>query len=247
MGFIYKLTSPSGKSYIGLTTKTILERWKEHVSHKNVGSCRKLNNAIKCYGAESFVIIKLLECDDSILGDEEKRLIAEHNTLHPNGYNIRSGGNGNYNDKNRTLKNVNEKISKTLKGQKKKMNRRNDASKDLPRYIYYYKDSKGCEGYKVIHAFGKKTIVNSKFTMDEKFDKALEFLKVCEDASTEIEELPMYISPYGGGYMLRHPKFDTLYYTSSENTREKNLQLAKEQREIFIEQLKELNLMKSNE
>jgi hypothetical protein len=61
---IYKITSPSGKSYIGqvIETKGILKRWKQHIqiakNNKNKGS-RLLNSAILKYGEENFKLKKI--------------------------------------------------------------------------------------------------------------------------------------------------------------------------------------------
>ena len=50
MGIIYKLTSPSGKSYVGLTTQRIEQRmWK----HKRSKFCRLLRKAIEKYGFDN--------------------------------------------------------------------------------------------------------------------------------------------------------------------------------------------------
>jgi group I intron endonuclease len=90
MGIIYKLTSPSGKSYIGLTKQTIEKRlWK----HKRSQRCRLLQKAIKKYGFDSFKV-EVLDANvpHEKLGDLEKKRIAEHKTLAPNGYNLSTGG-----------------------------------------------------------------------------------------------------------------------------------------------------------
>lgn len=45
MGLIYRLTSPSGKSYIGQTTRTFDKRFKEHCSGKSGATI--IENALK--------------------------------------------------------------------------------------------------------------------------------------------------------------------------------------------------------
>jgi len=87
---IYKLTSPSGKSYIGQTCNF---RMRCH-QHKYSGShCTRLSSAIKKYGFDSF-IHQILESglSDEQANDLEEKYIKEHKTLHPNGYNLTSGG-----------------------------------------------------------------------------------------------------------------------------------------------------------
>jgi|UniRef100_A0A6C0DJ86 group I intron endonuclease len=89
MGVIYKLTSPSGKSYIGQTKRSIETRIKEHF--KCPGYCIALENAIKKYGNKMEYEI-LLETNDEQLNLYESRMIHVYNTVEPFGYNIRSGG-----------------------------------------------------------------------------------------------------------------------------------------------------------
>ena len=86
---IYKLTSPSGKSYIGQTSNF---RMRCH-SHKSSSHCTRLFSAIKKHGFDSFSH-QILE---SGLSDEqanylEEKYIKDHKTLHPNGYNLTTGG-----------------------------------------------------------------------------------------------------------------------------------------------------------
>tara|TARA_Y100000385_G_C13044180_1_gene616680 strand:- start:32 stop:1138 length:1107 start_codon:yes stop_codon:yes gene_type:complete len=92
---VYKLTNTTnGKAYVGQTVD-IAMRWYSHksacLSGKKDG-CRYLQNAVRKHGWASFRKEILLLCDKSELSTEEKRLIAEHDTLKPNGYNITPGG-----------------------------------------------------------------------------------------------------------------------------------------------------------
>ena len=89
MGVIYKLTSPSGKSYIGQTKRSIETRIKEHF--KCFGNCIALENAIKKYGDKMTYEI-LLETNDEQLNFYEARMIDVYDTMEPRGYNIRAGG-----------------------------------------------------------------------------------------------------------------------------------------------------------
>jgi group I intron endonuclease len=86
---IYKHTSPSGKSYIG-QTKDYNRRCAEHQSSD---VCRALNSAIKKYEWDNFqheILMEGLSLDEA--NHWEPVLIAEHDTLAPNGYNLRTGG-----------------------------------------------------------------------------------------------------------------------------------------------------------
>lgn len=106
---IYKFTSPSGKSYIGMTTTTIENRWKQHVTkwdslkrkgiidYRGHGSCPLLYFAFDKYPPEQWTQTKLFEAIDiKELELKEMELIAHYDTI-KNGYNILTGGQrGNY-------------------------------------------------------------------------------------------------------------------------------------------------------
>ena len=87
---IYKHTSPSGKSYIGQTNN-----YKRRCAlHKNpTNGCRAFANAIKTYGWDNFtheILHENLSIDRA--NKLEAMCILEHNTLSPNGYNLKIGG-----------------------------------------------------------------------------------------------------------------------------------------------------------
>ncbi|ABT16682.1 hypothetical protein ATCV1_Z548L [Acanthocystis turfacea chlorella virus 1] len=89
MGFIYMLTSPSGKSYIGQTTRTIEERLKQHQLPSN--KCIAISNAIQKYGWENFEK-HWYEVPDEELNEHEELMIEVLGTLSPSGYNLKGGG-----------------------------------------------------------------------------------------------------------------------------------------------------------
>lgn len=92
MGQLYLLTSPSGKQYVGITASSLERRWKQHcydARHRNT----PLYAAIRKYGAASFALEVLLEGSWEDLNAAEELEIAARRTQHPNGYNLRAGGN----------------------------------------------------------------------------------------------------------------------------------------------------------
>jgi group I intron endonuclease len=89
MGYLYTLTSPSFKSYVGLTTRTMEERLKEH--QEPASGCRAISNAIQKYGLENFVV-DYYECPDDELNHHERWMVNLMGTLSPGGYNLREGG-----------------------------------------------------------------------------------------------------------------------------------------------------------
>ena len=108
MKFIYKIVNMiDGKLYIGKTTQTIEERFKEHLtevtrykhcqsSGKDFGYESRLYKAMNKYGIENFRIelVEQVSCDADI-NEREKYWIKFYNTLDSNiGYNISPGGLG---------------------------------------------------------------------------------------------------------------------------------------------------------
>ncbi|AGE49562.1 GIY-YIG catalytic domain-containing endonuclease [Acanthocystis turfacea Chlorella virus Can0610SP] len=128
MGFIYMLTSPSGKSYIGQTIRQIEERFKKHQVPSS--NCVAISNAIQKYGWDNFEK-HWYEVPDDDLNDHEELMVEVLGTLSPSGYNLKEGGgNGKPSEETRrkigaanTGKIVSEeakkKISKTLTGKPK--------------------------------------------------------------------------------------------------------------------------------
>lgn len=61
---IYKITSPSGKVYIG-QSRNIKNRWRDHKTSR-FAYCRYVNNSIKKYGAENHVFEMLHELPNNV-------------------------------------------------------------------------------------------------------------------------------------------------------------------------------------
>lgn len=105
---IYKISClVSHKSYVGQTVSHVLNhgkyrrygslaRFKSHVSEAMINNkmkqCRYLNNAIRKYGPSNFVCEVLMVCTRSYADKLETENIRDHNTLYPNGYNLKLGG-----------------------------------------------------------------------------------------------------------------------------------------------------------
>jgi len=86
---IYMHTSPNGKSYIGQTCNLA----KRNSGHQQKTGCRALYAAIQKYGWENFehkTLAAGLTLEQA--NEMEAALISEHNTMSPNGYNLRTGG-----------------------------------------------------------------------------------------------------------------------------------------------------------
>jgi len=105
---IYKITNNiNQKVYIGQAVSHILKnnkliphgtygRFKKHVqealgNNNTKYNCRNLNNAIKKYGENNFILQLLKNCSLEEANSIESEEIIKHNSLSPNGYNLTTG------------------------------------------------------------------------------------------------------------------------------------------------------------
>lgn len=89
---VYRIVNKiTGKVYVGQTRGTLWERFREHTRYKS--GCVVLRSSVNKYGAENFYIEPLSVCADQIEMDwAESYWIDYHNSLVPNGYNLKTGG-----------------------------------------------------------------------------------------------------------------------------------------------------------
>lgn len=170
---IYKLTSPTGKIYIGKSI-TIEKRLNLY----RLGHCTtqpKLHNSINKYGFEGHEVDILEECDESIINEREVYWIEYYNSVE-NGLNCTYGGEG-----GRLCEETKQKISKGRVGIKSATTKHNpiyqyDLNGD---FIKEWHNARQCaselginNGYlhAVLKTNGKKTMNNWRF-IREKVDK----------------------------------------------------------------------------
>lgn len=94
---VYKITNKTNnKVYIGITSKGLSARWKEHLYNAEHGCPFKLHNAIRKYGKENFSIELIDFCNSwEELEEKEKYYISEYKSLQDEfGYNMTEGGDG---------------------------------------------------------------------------------------------------------------------------------------------------------
>lgn len=103
-GYVYSITFPSNKRYIGITTKNPKTRYREHISHALYGNCgqRKIYKAINKYGADNLKFEVLVEIEketkELLLKDLcllEQKYINDFDSFF-NGYNCTLGGEGTF-------------------------------------------------------------------------------------------------------------------------------------------------------
>jgi group I intron endonuclease len=110
MGYIYKIINKvNGMIYVGQTIQFLEERWKQH--RKISSNCFYLKSAFKKYGIEQFEFKMICICFDEELDKFEIQYMKSFNSMVPNGYNLRNGGNS-----GRQHEETKKKISETLKG-----------------------------------------------------------------------------------------------------------------------------------
>ena len=108
---VYMLTSPSGKKYIGMTSKPVATRWE---NGRGYGHNAHLTQAIEKYGWAAFEKT-VLACDLSKLDAErlEKEFIeAYHTTDRLYGYNILPGGDVSNGQSEETKRKISESMKR---------------------------------------------------------------------------------------------------------------------------------------
>ena len=91
MAWIYILTFPNGKQYVGQTIN-LKKRYSDYRSN-NVNN-RPIHNAIRKYGWGNIKKVEM-NCSEEYLDWMEQEWIKTLNCICPNGYNIVDGGNSN--------------------------------------------------------------------------------------------------------------------------------------------------------
>jgi group I intron endonuclease len=95
LGYIYKIISPTGRVYIGKTTR--LNDRISYYRNNNKGGQKLLERSIKKYGWDQHKFEVVTEAPIDQLNELEIKCIKEFNTFHydnPNGMNLTRGGEG---------------------------------------------------------------------------------------------------------------------------------------------------------
>lgn len=96
---VYKITNKiNNKVYIGITSKGISARWKEHLYNAEHDCPFKLHRALRKYGKENFSIELIDFCNSwEELTEKEKYYIAQYRSTEDEfGYNLTEGGDGTF-------------------------------------------------------------------------------------------------------------------------------------------------------
>lgn len=263
MGIIYKLISPSNKSYIGQhKTEDVTHRLKTHVNGFNTymnnvkeheqlqlknpnvvinatfsKGCVLLYKAFAKYKPDQFKCIVLHTniplCN---LNELEDRCIIEHNTLAPNGYNLRL--NYNYDGSTALSEETKIRFSEAAKLKNKKYLDKyrtyKDELKDMPQYIIFYTDNEGYRGYKVANnpKCSCKSFISKTKPLEQLKQSCLEFVNSLNIQPYIKEPRPLPIGickPKARNGYMAYFKFNKKKYSKYFNefdTEHENLQTA---------------------
>ena len=91
---VYKLTSPSGKIYVGWTGRKLKKRLQDHISEVRRGFVRPIQNALRKYPLDQWEKEILIETNDyhESLSAEIEYIFKFETTDPSKGYNISTGG-----------------------------------------------------------------------------------------------------------------------------------------------------------
>jgi group I intron endonuclease len=189
---IYKITNISnGKIYVGQAVSHILNhkryrpyghegRFRCHISEafsSKKNQSHYLNNAIRKYGVEDFTV-ELLECCEIDKSDErEIHYIKELNSLFPNGYNLKNGGNV-FTHSDESKKRVSNGVINYYKD--KKMDRFKDIEKiddDIEKYIKPLKRNNEQYGWYVYIDRKKADFGGVHIPLEQSKISAIDFIK----------------------------------------------------------------------
>lgn len=206
-GDIYIVTcNVTNKSYIGQARQYITKnkqswgyekRWLRHIyeADKNKkGKNQLIHQMIREHGKDSFELKRITECDVHEMDKLEKQYIKEYNTIHPNGYNMTSGGQGETthaeitNEKKKVKRReFTEEVKLNMRigqiGKKFDVTRRKEDTQNLPKYIMKLIRKGKHVGYRVQFNNGieKKQLIEKNFQNSNNLESALsrakEYLK----------------------------------------------------------------------
>lgn len=99
---VYKISHGDRPVYIGITTCSLAKRWREHRCAAKTGNEGVLYRAMRKYGEDAFSITLVYEATSKAeMFAVEKGLIAQYGTFAGSGgYNLTSGGDGCFDNKN---------------------------------------------------------------------------------------------------------------------------------------------------
>jgi len=208
---IYKIINKvNNKIYVGQTVSHVLNakryrpyghirRFKSHVSEafsSKKNQCHYLNNAIRKYGTSNFEVELIECCPLEISNEKEIYYIEKYNSLFPNGYNLKNGGNV-FTHSDESKKRLSIGVAKYYSD--KKMQRFKDIKKiddDIYKYIRPLKRNNTQYGWYVLINRKKADFGGVHIPLEKSKEDAIKFIKYLKnhlakhlDAGNPLESL----------------------------------------------------------
>jgi group I intron endonuclease len=189
---IYKIVNLStNKIYVGQAVSHILNhkkyrpygregRFRCHISEAfstKKNQSHYLNNAIRKYGIENFVVELIEYCEINDADKRETHYIKEFNSLYPNGYNLKNGGNV-FTHSDESKKRLSNGVSNYYKD--KKFDRFKDVNQiddDIEKYIKPLKKYNEQYGWYVYIDKCKADFGGIHITLEQSKISAIDFIK----------------------------------------------------------------------
>lgn len=239
-GCIYKVkTTKSPEAYIGQSVDIHRRKishgsdFKAYTDGRRDETCTALYDAMEKYGHDSFKIEILIVCDVRLLDEMEQLFILMHNTLHPNGLNLTTGGKSGYNICELTRERIRQGVI-NIREEKSDNYRVYEPSKGLPKHLSFMDVYKG--GRKAFNISKHPLCTRRVFpctddNIKQVREEAIEWLQKLEasgvpykpDKRTDEsgEELPRGIKiNKAGQYLVQVSRNKKPYYKSSETLKE---------------------------
>jgi len=189
---IYKIVNlSSNKIYVGQAVSHILNhkkyrpygregRFRCHISEAfstKKNQSHYLNNAIRKYGVENFVVELIEYCEINDADKRETHYIKEFNSLYPNGYNLKIGGNV-FTHSDESKKRLSNGVSNYYKDKKiDRFKHVNQIDDDIEKYIKPLKKYNKQYGWYVYIDKCKADFGGIHITLDESKNSAIEFIQ----------------------------------------------------------------------
>ena len=189
---IYKITNlTSGKVYVGQAVSHILNhtryrpygregRFRCHISEAfstKKNQCHYLNNAIRKYGVDDFVLELIEYCEISESNDKEIYYIKKFTSLYPYGFNLKNGGGNVFTHSEESKKRVSNGLVNYYSD--KKSERFKDVKSiddDIEKYIKPLNRDKVQYGWYVYIDKKKADFGGTHISLEDSKQKAIEFV-----------------------------------------------------------------------
>ena len=204
---IYKIKNlTTEKIYIGQAVSHILNhkkyrpyghegRFRCHISEafsNKKNQSHYLNNAIRKYGINDFECSVIDYCDKNNVEEKEKYYIENLNAIFPKGYNLKIGGNINFNHSDESKKRVSEGVYNFYKD--KKIEKFKDLSNinfnNIEKYIKPLKRYNNQYGWYVYINKQKTDFGGVHITLEDSYKNAQDFIKNLKNNKCNFCETP---------------------------------------------------------